>query len=97
MTNIHRAALITGCRAGSASRIIIITVRLRFEPQTHWNHGRFNEAVASEKFLREVFRPVGQQCDAKEIFLRCKIDGVTEKPRTVAVTLIAFMNYQILQ
>ena len=59
--------------------LLTITILLRRDPQAHRNHRRFNETVTSEKFLRKIFRPVGQQRDAKKIFLLRKIDGVVEQ------------------
>ena len=60
--------------------VMTVTARaLRRDPQAHRNHGRLDEAVSSEKLLRQVFRPIGQQRDAKEIFLLREIDRVFEK------------------
>jgi hypothetical protein len=35
--------------------------------------------MAAEKFLRDVFWPIGQQSDAKEILLFRELDRVFEK------------------
>ncbi len=53
--------------------------------------------MTSEKFLRNIFRPVSQQRDAKKIFLLRKIDGVVEQLRSVAFRLVFFMDDQVLE
>ena len=57
------------------------------DPQAHRNHRRINKTVMAEKFLRHIFRPVGQQRNAKKIFLFGKIDRVLEKLRAVTLAL----------
>ena len=55
------------------------------------------EAMSAEKFLGQVLRPVGQQCDAEEIFLTGEVDRMLEEFRTVSVSLVLFMDDQILE
>jgi len=53
--------------------------------------------MTSEKFLRNIFRPVSQQRNAKKIFLLRKIDGVVEQLRSVAFRLVFFVDDQVLE
>src|SRR5438874_8017854 len=54
-------------------------------------------AMSAENFLGQVRRPVGQQCDAAETFLRSEVDRMSEEFRTVSVSLVLFMDDQILE
>src|SRR5204862_4350368 len=55
------------------------------------------KTVMAEKFLRDVLRPVGQQRNAKEIFLFGKIDRMLEKLGTVTLALVLLVDHQIFQ
>src|SRR2546421_2726636 len=53
--------------------------------------------VTPEKFLGLVFRAVGQQRDAEEIFLARELDRMVEQFRTIPVSLVFLMDHQIFQ
>src|SRR5947207_2506641 len=72
-------------------------VASRRNEQTHWDHGRFVETVLAEKFLSQVLRPVGQQRDPEEILLPGEVDRVLEEFCAVSVSLVLFMDHQVLQ
>ena len=55
------------------------------------------EAVFSEKFLGQIFRPVGQQRDPEKIFLAGKLNCMVEQFRTITVSLELLMDDKILQ
>ena len=75
-----------------------LQVRLRLillgrDQEPHWDHGRFVEAVAPEKFLSQVLRTIGQQSDPKKIFLPRELDRMIEQFRTVTVSLELLMDH----
>ena len=53
--------------------------------------------MAPKEILGTNLRPIGEQGDAKEIFLLCKIYRVLEQLRAVAVAAIFIMDDQIFQ
>ena len=55
------------------------------------------ESVTPEKFLGQIFRSIGQERDAKEIFLARKLDRVIEQHRAITVALILFVNDEVFQ
>src|SRR5438552_10381782 len=70
---------------------------LRRNQQSHWHHRRFVEAMAPKEILGTNLRPIGEQGDAKEIFLFREIYRVLEQLRAVAVAAIFLMDDQIFQ
>jgi len=55
------------------------------------------ESVTPEKFLSQIFRSIGQERDAKEVFLPRKLDGVIKQHRAITVALIPFLNHEVFQ
>ena len=55
------------------------------------------ESVTPEKFLGQIFGPIGQKRDAKKIFLPRELDGMTQQHRAVSVALVLFVNDQVLE
>ena len=53
--------------------------------------------MLSEKRLRHIFGPIGQQRDSEKVFLLREIDRVFEKPVAVALSLILRVHHQVLQ
>ena len=82
---------------GLRSLLFRLSILWRRDPQPHRNHRRLNKTVMAEKFLRYVLRPVGQQRNAKEIFLFGKIDRMLEKPGTVTLALVLLVDHEIFQ
>jgi aminopeptidase N len=52
---------------------------LRVDPQAHRNHGGFDETVATEELLSDVFWPIGQKSNSQKIFLFREVDCVLEE------------------
>jgi hypothetical protein len=82
---------------GSSSQARLRLVRFRGDQQSHRDHRRFVEPVAPEKFLSLVLGPIGQERNAKKIFLAGELDRVLEQHRPVTVALELFIYYQVLE
>ena len=67
------------------------------EEQSHRHHRRIVKSMPAEKILRTDFGTVGEQRNAKEVFLAGKVDRILQELRSVALVLVIFVDDQILQ
>ena len=85
------------CRRARSLQPHITLFALGREEQSHRHHRRIVKSMPAEKILRTDFGTVGEQRDAKEVFLAGKVDRILQELRSVALVLVIFVDDQILQ